>query len=82
MLLMVVVVKGRVARLKVCLREKEDRNGRWVRIEKRGVRLAIETVPRSISLKKENKERGKRPRTCDVVCVQNPIHICPAYFVS
>lgn len=50
MLLMVVVVNGTVVRLKVCLREKEleEINGRWVRIEKRGVSLAIETVPRSI----------------------------------
>lgn len=67
MLLMVVVVNGTVVRLKVCLREKEleERNGRWVRIEKRGVSLAIETVPRSIViheliefwLKRENRER-------------------------
>jgi len=44
LLMVVVVVKG------VCLREEEEEEGkgRWVRIEKRGVSFAIETVPRSI----------------------------------
>lgn len=80
MLLMVVVVNGTVVRLKVCLREKEleeeERNGRWVRIEKRGVSLAIETVPRSsivihelikFWLKRENKERQREENNLGLV---------------